>query len=573
MLAESAPAPFSRPGWLFELKYDGWRVLAGRESGRVVLRSRRGLDLAPAFPEVAEALAALPFDAVLDGEVVVADRQGVPRFQLLQQRGLLSDAGGVARAAVELPATFHAFDLPGLDGLDLRPLPLLARKAALARLLGTDGVVRRVEHVLDDGLRLHAQAVATGLEGTMAKRADSAYRGGRGPAWLKVRIDRTGDFVVVGLYPSRSQRLGYGSLLIAVADAGGFVYAGRVGSGLGERTLAELEASLGALRLSAPPCAGPVPRLRGSLWVEPRLVCEVRFREWTHDGVLRQPVFLRFRDDKRPDECAREPRPASPAPPSVSHPKAPAPARAPGRLRSGLLGECRAVAPWLLPWLAGRPVVTGQPGAEAEAVCGELETLLELARAGALPLRIGASRIDSAGHPDWATLALEPAGATLHDVVRVALQLREIGEVIGLPTFVKSSGAAGLHVLLPLGRQLPEAQARAFAELLARVLAEELPELATIAPAAAANRVAIDFEANGAGRAIVSALSPMALADGPVSTPLAWREVGPRLDPARFTMKAVIARLERQGDPAVALLDVVPDLAAALTALDRRRRR
>src|SRR5262249_18232675 len=199
MLAESRDTAFTRSGWLLELKYDGYRLLAGREEGGVHLRFRHGLDATPTFPEISRAVGALPFDGfVLDGEVVVLDETGIPRFGLLQKRALLQRRPDVERAAVELPATFFAFDLLGFEDFDLRALPLSDRKALLERILPRVGPVRFADHVEEKGEGLLEAAGKMGLEGVVGKKADSTYRSGRSSDWVKVKEDPTGDFAVVG---------------------------------------------------------------------------------------------------------------------------------------------------------------------------------------------------------------------------------------------------------------------------------------------------------------------------------------------------------------------------------------
>jgi len=294
MLAATG-APFDRPGWIFELKYDGFRLLAGNEDGRARLRYRGGSDATASFPEVAAALAVLPRNVVLDGEVVVVDEAGRTHFQRMQKRLMLRRPEEVARAAAGgLRATYFAFDLLGLEGYDLRPLPLRERKDALRRLLPRDGAVRYVDHVVARGLALYEEVRKLDLEGLVAKRADAPYSAGRSSDWVKVPVVRTGEFVVVGY---TRPGLGMdGGLHLAARERRGLVYAGRVGSGLGG-VLAEVRETLAGFRRAEAACAD-APRGRDHTWVEPRVVCEVRYRERTEEGLLRHPVFVRFRPER-----------------------------------------------------------------------------------------------------------------------------------------------------------------------------------------------------------------------------------------------------------------------------------
>ena len=291
MLAETA-APFAREGWIFEIKYDGFRMLAGRDRGRPRLRYRSGLDATAAFPELASALGTLAQgDFVLDGEVVVLDASGRPRFQRLQQR-FQARGPEAARAAAAHPATLFAFDCLSAEGRDLRARPLLERKETLRGILCGQPAIRFVDHVVADGLAFFAEVRALGLEGIVAKRADAAYVAGRSRDWRKIRIERTGDFVVVGF--TRAALGEEGGLHLAAAEGGTLRYAGRVGSGFEAGVLAEVRALLAPFVRATAAC-DLAPRGRGHVWVEPRIVCEVRYKETTDAGLLRHPVFVRFR--------------------------------------------------------------------------------------------------------------------------------------------------------------------------------------------------------------------------------------------------------------------------------------
>ncbi len=390
MLAENAERPFSDPGWIFELKYDGFRALGSRESGEPRLRYRRGADATASYPELARALRLLPFgDLVLDGEIVVLDEEGRPSFQRLQQRAQQRRKHDIERSALELPVTYCVFDLLGFEGYDLRPLPLVERKRLLQLVVPRAGPLRFVEHIVAEGEAFHEQVARLGLEGVMAKRADSPYVSGRSSQWRKLRRLRVEDFVVVGLSEPRGGRTGFGALHLAAYEGDVLVYCGRVGSGFDERLLQDLAAGLERDRREEPPCTGPVPRGRSQVWVEPRLVVEVRHHSWTEEGLLRQPVFLRIRDDKLPAECLLppsrasrgrdeepDPRPfadggevaradatASPIPDSRVEKKVPFsnlgkvfwPEE--GHTKGDLVEYYRRIAPWLLPYLKDRLLV------------------------------------------------------------------------------------------------------------------------------------------------------------------------------------------------------------------------
>jgi bifunctional non-homologous end joining protein LigD len=632
MLAETAERSFSRKDWLFEPKLDGYRVLAARTPAEPRLLTRNGNDCATSFPEILRAVAALPFDhLVLDGEVVALDEQGRPNFQRLQGRARLSRPIDIRHAAVNTPVTYYGFDLLGFEDFDLRPLPLSARKAALRRVLPPVGPLRYLEHVEEEGETLYREAERLGLEGVVGKKADSPYRPGRSPAWLKVRSRRTGDFVVVGFTAPKGSRGGFGALHLADYVDGTLTYAGRAGSGFSDKQLTEVRRTLEQHRRPKPACAGPLPTEKGTTWVEPMLVSEVEYSEWTDELLLRQPVFLRFRDDKRPEECVRAGRPsageatrdAMPASTRGSRnaEKASAARRDEAALpfeftntkkvfwpdegytKGDLIDYYRAIAPWLLPYLRNRPVVMTRypdgiggksffqkdaPGFRPDwirtermwsedtqreidyFVCDDEATLLYIVNLGTIPLHLWASRVPTLERPDWCILDLDPKGAPFEHVVQVARAGKELCDRIGLPVLVKSSGSSGLHLLIPLGRQCTHEQARSLGELLARCIVGRLPEISTIVRQVShrEGRVYVDYLQNGSGKLIVSPLCVRPLSGAPVSVPLAWKEVNPKLDIRRHTIKTVPDRMRKLGaDPLAPVLELSPDLGAALEAL------
>lgn len=623
MLAETAEAPFSSADWLFELKYDGFRLLAARDGEQARLLYRRGSDTSAIYPDLTRALKGLPYRRfLLDGEVVVLEDDGRPSFPRLQQRALLQRPADALRAALQHPATLYAFDLLAFEDFDLRPLPLEARKELLRQVLPRTGPLRFCDHVPGQGQALFEQVQRLGLEGVMAKRRDAPYRAGRSGLWLKLKVEHTGDFVVVGLSPPEGTRAGFGALHLAAFEAERLVYAGKVGSGFSEQELRETRAALEGELRPTPPCEGELPQERGTLWVEPRRVAEVRYKEWRPDRLLREPVFVRWRDDKPPAECrlgdllrgGHEPPPTNVAPrpePGAERHVALSNLNKvfwpdEGYTKGDLVEYYRAVAPSLLPLLRDRPVVltrypdgiAGKSFFQKDApgfvpdwvrtermwseharreidyfVVDELETLLYLANLGTIPLHVWSSRVQSLAQPDWCILDLDPKGAPFEHVLRLALALKALCDEIGLPSFCKTSGSTGLHVLVPLGRQCTYEQSRQLGELLARVIVAAEPEIATITRVVEnrGGRVYLDYLQNGHGRLLVSAYSVRPLPGAPVSAPLEWHEVGPGLDPRAFTIRNLLARL---GGPAhellLGVLALRPDLGAVLARLGQR---
>jgi bifunctional non-homologous end joining protein LigD len=589
MKPETAERPFNRAGWVFELKYDGFRMLAAGGAGGARLFYKSGHDATRIFPELGAAVAGLPFHGlILDGEAVVLDGEGRPNFQRLQKRGLRVCLADVQHAAAASPATLFVFDLLGFEDFDLRPLPLAARKEILRRLLPPGGDwIRLTEEIPERGEDLYAAVAGMGLEGIVAKRAGSPYRSGYAKDWLKVRVDRSSDFAVVGFEPVAGGRTGLRRLHLATVNGGGFAYSGTVGTGFTREVEGEIRERLDPLRRANP--ALPVADVRGTVWVEPQVVVEVRYKEWTDGGHLRHPVFLRLRDDKTAGECFRpgEEREDEPDATEAGQPEKKAakftnldkvfwPGE--GITKGDLIEYYRAVSPWLLPLLRQRPLmldrypngITGKSFFQRSEPVDDVEGLLALVNLGAIPFHIGASRLEAPDHPDWCILDLDPKTAPFAHVVKIALAIRELCDEIGMPSFVKTSGGSGLHVLLPMGGQLAHEPARQLAELLAGVIVARLPAIATTARSIAARggRVYVDALQNGRGKLLAAPYCVRPHPGAPVSTPLDWREVNARLDVRAFDLKTVPQRLrKRKADPLLPVLTTQPDLEGALARL------
>jgi bifunctional non-homologous end joining protein LigD len=292
MLATLASEVPSGPQWTFEEKYDGIRALAYRQNGKVRLWSRNLLDLTAGFPDVAAAVAALPGgDLVLDGELVVFDKKGVSRFQLLQRRG------SGARTA------YAVFDLLERDGATLLKKPLRERRAALEAVVADRGVLLRSRRIGKNGTAAYAMARRKGWEGIIAKDENSVYQPGvRSRSWLKIKVRLESEFVIGGYTAPAGSRAHLGALLVGLYDGPKLRFTGKVGTGYTADALAQLAGQLEPLRTEKPPFAEP-PRIKDATWVKPKLVAQIAFAEWTADDKLRQPVFLGLRPDKSPREC------------------------------------------------------------------------------------------------------------------------------------------------------------------------------------------------------------------------------------------------------------------------------
>jgi len=319
MLAETRDDAFTSDDWLFELKLDGYRLLAAKRGHDVLLLTRNGLDYTDVFPEIARAVKALPHDScILDGEVVVMDAEGKPSFARLQRRGRLKNSIEIGQAAVELPATYFCFDLIAFEDFDLRGVPLVERRKLLPEIVPKLGALRSLDYIPREGELMFREVTKLGLEGIVAKKARSTYFAGRSPNWLKIKAALTGDFVIVGYTQPKGTRSFIGALQLAEFVEGRLCYVGRVGTGMDDAMLLELIGLISPdIRRDAPchgmavtPGAEPlpsesIPETNTTTWVQPHYVCEVQYADITPDGLLRHSSFLRLRNDKRPDECER----------------------------------------------------------------------------------------------------------------------------------------------------------------------------------------------------------------------------------------------------------------------------
>jgi DNA ligase D-like protein (predicted ligase) len=301
MLATLTDRYFSDPGWLFERKLDGERVLAVREHGRVRLLSRNGNPVT-GYPEIVEALSDGSPDLLVDGEVVAFDGNQTS-FARLQRRMQIADPDRARRTGVAVH--YYLFDVVYADGYDLTRLPLRQRKAVLRKALRFTDPLRYTAHRNEQGERYLRQACRAGWEGLIAKRADAPYRPGRSRDWLKFKCGHEQEFVIGGFTDPAGSRTGFGALLIGYHEHGRLRYAGKVGTGYDRDTLRRLRERLDRRETGAAPFVAP-PRGRGIHWVRPELVAEVGFSEWTDGGMLRHPRFLGLRRDKSPDQVIRE---------------------------------------------------------------------------------------------------------------------------------------------------------------------------------------------------------------------------------------------------------------------------
>jgi bifunctional non-homologous end joining protein LigD len=604
-LAESVP---TGAGWLHEVKWDGFRALATMRGGEVELRSRNDNRLNERFPTVVRALerALRTPDCVLDGEVVAVGSDGRATFSAMQQ----------AREGTTY--LYVAFDVLEVEGEPLVGLPLTERRERLRELIDLRRGEVQLSDAFEDGEALFRAAEVHRFEGIVSKRADSRYEPGRrSRAWLKVKTHGRQELVVAGYTKGQGRRSGrFGSLVLAVNEGGELRWAGNVGTGFDDAEIARVLALLEPLRRDDPPFPEPprMPRVRRGdvVWVEPRMVAEVRFAEWTHDGRLRAPVYEGIREDKEAGQVRREREAIGEEVrrgtrvlklSNLDKPFWPDE----GITKGDLLAFYRDVAPALLPHLRDRPFTMKRypdgwqgkfffqkdapkhmpdwiPTRRFEASTRERPpkrreidfalvndelALLWVVNMGCIDMNTWYSRVDKPSRPDWVLFDLDPSpDVGFAETIEVALLIKRTLDLLGLESFPKTSGSEGIHVLVPIARRHTYAQTREFSEIVAGAIARSHPGLATTEWTKAKRRgVLIDSNQNGEGKTIASVYSVRPKPGAPVSTPLRWDEVTPSLDAAAFTMDAVLDRVAREGDLFEGVLTTKQSLTEALKAL------
>ncbi|MGV3619729.1 MAG: DNA ligase D [Archangium sp.] len=560
--------------FVYEVKYDGYRAVTVISGSRIAAKTRNNIDLLERFPFLGEALnSVIVGEAVIDGEIIGLDEEGVSRFERL---------GGDAQR-------FVAFDLLWLDGKDLRSRPLEERRELLESLVAGTAIelAERVELPHDAALQ---RARDSGWEGLIAKRKGSLYEGKRSLDWLKLKVLGTAELAIVGYTPHSKSKTQVGALLLGSKKGDALHFAGKVGTGFDAKMRTQLLELLHADVVDKTRVID-APRLRDARWVEPRHVAQLRFTEWTRDGRLRHPSFQGLREDKKPEETARE----KPAKFGVWHSRkkdeAPVPAvklTHPEKVmfpKSGFTkADVRAyydmAAPLLVDALHGRALTMQQfpQGIEGQSffrhaaasapewierttihhedrdvehiVVNRVETVQWLANQSALTLHKMSSRFATAASPDWVAFDFDPPGDDWEALVPLAQALRGLLEELKLNGVPKTSGKRGLHVLVPLAPGHTHDDAHDFARDVVHVLAAQFPKLGTDlrVKKERQGRLYLDPEQNGRWKTMVAPYSIRAVEGAPVSTPLEWDEVHTALKPSDFNIKTMEQRLAKVGD-------------------------
>lgn len=603
-LATRSSAAPTGDGWLHEIKFDGYRLIARIEGRAVHLFSRNGKDWTPRFANLVEVLADLDIDeAVIDGELVALQSDGTSSFRQLQEALSANRTAGLI---------YEVFDIVYLDGYDLMAVELETRKRLLRDLFASRGVlshrgpIRYVQHFEGRGDALFAEVCQLGLEGIMSKRRSSGYRSGRSADWLKVKCVQQGEFVIGGFTDPSNARIGFGALLLgAYNDRSELCYIGSVGTGFSAQRLRTLYQQLREIEVEGSPFAfdGGLEAVRGAHWVRPELVADVEFTEWTRDGVLRHPVFRGLREDRHPTEIvlsgedratetlrieppakgARMTKPQKPSqvyetiagvrlthPDRILYPEQ-------GVTKAHLARYYEQVAEHILPHLANRPLTLVRCPSGSHEACfyqkhppeglgdavhrvpieesdgpseymyvDSLAGIVSLVQIGALELHAWGSKVDALETPDLLVFDLDPGpGVTWPKLIEAAHLIEERLAQLGLESFPKLTGGKGLHLVVPLLPRAEWERAKEFCRAVAERLAREHPERFTsnMAKSKRRGRIFIDYLRNGRGATAIVAYSTRARAGASVAVPIGWDELDPASRSDRYGIDTVRRRL------------------------------
>jgi len=605
MLATLEKTPFDDKDWFFEVKWDGYRAVAETGTDEPKFYSRNGVDFKDRFPVVYQALQKIKHKAVLDGEVVLLNEKNLPDFQKLQHY----------ENHLNYPLIYYVFDLLSLDGKDLKDWPLTDRKALLKKLLSRQKTVRYCDHIKGEGIAFLATAREQGLEGIIAKKADSTYTTGRrSKEWLKLKNVQSTEVVIAGYTAPKGGRHHFGSLILANKKGRGWQYRGHVGTGFSDELLGELKKKMKPLETDESPFKEKIPANGAVTWLQPKLVADVAYGEITRDHIFRHPVFLRLRDDKKVsainEEAVEE---------QLDTPREESRGRGKNKViitnahkifwpdegytKGDVVDYYEKMAPFILPHLKNRPLslkrnpngirdegffhkdagenapdyVTVFP-VESESsqktidyiVCNNVSTLLYLANLGCIEINPWNSTMNAPDKPTWLVIDIDPSDKNdFTEVVDVALTTRSVLEKAGVQSICKTSGASGLHVYVPLKNKYVYETVKDFAHIIASLVSEQMPDNTTLERSLKKRgpRIYIDYLQNRSGQTLASVYSLRPKPGATVSAALEWKEVTHKLSPSQFTIQNMPARLKKKGDLFKKILTGSTDIEKALKKL------
>ncbi len=609
MQASKSASIFSLAGWIYEIKWDGYRVLSNIHEGHVEIYSRNGISFNQYFPTLYKSLNAIPHDVILDGEVVVVDSEGKPDFQKLRNYSESEDG----------QLKYYVFDMLFLNGHDITQLPLLERKSLIKEVIDGIPLVYYCDHIEGLGNAFYEQAISLGLEGVMAKKADSTYDIGiRTENWLKIKSTESREALVAG-YTDSDGRL-FGSFILAVYKDDKLVYVGNCGSGFDDQMQKELWEQFKPLKTDRSPFDEKI-NLKGrkAHWLDPRIIVEVKFSNWTNNGLMRHPVFKGIRSDKISREIQKEPVNTTPesnegksagsetlevdgfAVPVTNLDKIYWPET--GITKFQLMDYYLSISEYILPFLKNRaqnlhrhPDGIDKPGFYQKDTAGifpswietvriyssssdkEIEyllcqneaTLLYMANLGCIEINPWNSTTIRPNQPDYGVIDLDPSSKnTFEEVIETAQLTYEILQKGGIRSFCKTSGSSGLHIYIPFAGKFTYGEVRDFIKVLCYLIEEKLPSLCTMERSKdkRGGKIYLDYLQNRKGQTLASPYCVRPKPGATVSAPLEWEEVKAGLDMRDFNIFTMPDRIKAKQELFLGVLGDGIDMEEALNNL------
>ncbi len=605
MLAQSAQKPFDNADWVFEIKWDGYRAIADLRNKTPLLYSRNGISFLQKFEGLLGGLIAQTNEMILDGEVVAYNEKGVPDFQQLQK----------AEENPDLRLVYHVFDLLWLNGHSIESLPLLQRKELLQKALQETEQIKYCDHIIAEGTSLFKEVKSLGLEGIIAKRAESVYKKNyRSSEWLKIKHHQTDEVIICGFTAPKGSRKNFGSLILGRYVGDKWVYCGHTGTGFNASKIEEIYQLLKKDIVSKCPF-DKVPKTNDKpTWVKPKVVIEIKFTAITRDAMYRHPVFIRLRDDKVSTGFKSETMKKTTEDndgmvinrkkvnltnqDKIYFPKL--------KLTKGdVVNYYQAMASYILPYLKNRPLSLNRfPGGITETgfyqkdageknpewikthavysestdkyidyiICNDQATLAYLNNLGCIDLNPWSSTILKPENPGYMVLDLDPSEKNSFDeLIEVTQYTKELLDKLAIEGYCKTSGKSGMHIYIPLGKKYDYDVVKDFAHLLMKQVNEALPSITTLERSLKKRdkkKIYLDYLQNRRGQTLASVYSLRPTEEATVSTPLEWTEIKRGLKPTDFTVFNVPERIEVMGDLFKPVLGKGVNLAKALQFLD-----
>lgn len=602
MLCGTTETPFSSPDWAFEIKWDGYRAIADLRN-EIQLYSRNGLSYAEKFKKISNSLKLQRHEMILDGELVAYDEKGKPNFQWLQRIG----------DNPNLTVIYQVFDLLWLNGHSTENMTLLQRKELLKEALTETDVIKYHDHILEKGEDFYRLVESLQLEGMIAKKIDSTYeRGARTGDWLKIKSMQTVEVLICGFTAPKGGRKKFGSLILGRYFEGELKFCGHTGTGFSDKMLAELHQKMEPLTIPKSPFS-KIPKTNDvATWIRPELIAEIKFTEITEEHIFRHPVFLRLREDLKPEDIDFK------KPEEKSASKSEIPDSVPiknikkkeneevttvgdqnvrltnqnkiyfpkdGVTKGDVVAYYQSMAEYILPYLEDRPQsmnrfpngIDGMSFYQKDAsdetpswiktqkvysesndklinyiLCNDRATMAYLNNLGCIELNVWTSRAATTERPDYLVLDLDPSeNNSFEDVILTAQTVKKVLDKAQIDGFCKTSGSSGIHIYIPAGALYTFDQVKDFAHLLMQIVQQELPDITTLERALQKRdkgKIYLDYLQNRRGQTLASVYSLRPKNGAPVSMPIEWNELKIGLSPTDFNIENALERVQTKGD-------------------------